>query len=281
MTGDDLDPYLGRALVRRRRRHRGRVGVRRLADHDVRREHRRHGGDPRLLDRGLLRGGRWSRSCSASARSSARSSHATPGGVLGGITVVLYGMIGLLGAKIWIENRVDFANPINLVPLAAGIILGIGGVTMKFTDNFSLGGIALGTIVALVAYHLVRLLAPATCARRWCRGTATTTDRDRRRAHRGRRPSRGRRRAGHPDHGHHVSRRPPRPGGHRRLEPLRACRRPVEGDFPARMRQDRRVKPSPFAYSRADVGRRGARPCSRRSAATARCSPVGRAWCRS
>jgi uracil-xanthine permease len=87
--------------------------------------------------------------------------NATPGGVLGGITVVLYGMIGLLGAKIWIENRVDFANPINLVPLAAGIILGIGGVTMQFTNSYSLGGIALGTIVAIVAYHVVRTLAPA------------------------------------------------------------------------------------------------------------------------
>jgi xanthine/uracil permease len=85
----------------------------------------------------------------------------TPGGVLGGITVVLYGMIGLLGAKIWIENKVDFANPINLVPLSAGIILGIGGVTLEFTDNFSLGGIALGTIVAILAYHIVRVLAPA------------------------------------------------------------------------------------------------------------------------
>ncbi|HEY5483995.1 MAG TPA: solute carrier family 23 protein, partial [Propionibacteriaceae bacterium] len=51
---------------------------------------------------------------------------ATPGGVLGGITVVLYGMIGLLGAKIWKENNVDFGNPINLVPLAAGIVIGIG-----------------------------------------------------------------------------------------------------------------------------------------------------------
>ncbi|HEY7046550.1 MAG TPA: solute carrier family 23 protein [Jatrophihabitantaceae bacterium] len=84
----------------------------------------------------------------------------TPGGVLGGITVVLYGMIGLLGAKIWVENRVDFANPVNLVPLAAGIITGIGGVTLKFTDNFSIGGIALGTIVTLVGYHGVRWLAP-------------------------------------------------------------------------------------------------------------------------
>ncbi len=84
-----------------------------------------------------------------------------PGGVLGGITVVLYGMIGLLGAKIWKENRVDFANPINLVPLAAGIIIGIGNVTLTFTDNFSLTGIALGSIVAVVAWHVARAVAPA------------------------------------------------------------------------------------------------------------------------
>lgn len=86
---------------------------------------------------------------------------ATPGGVLGGITVVLYGMIGLLGAKIWVENRVDFANPVNLVPLAAGLIAGIGGVTLKITNNFSIGGIALGTIFVLVYYHVVHWRAPA------------------------------------------------------------------------------------------------------------------------
>jgi uracil-xanthine permease len=84
-----------------------------------------------------------------------------PGGVLGGITVVLYGMIGLLGAKIWKENRVDFANPINLVPLAAGIIIGIGPVRLEITDNFSLEGIALGSIVAVAGWHLARALAPA------------------------------------------------------------------------------------------------------------------------
>ena len=50
--------------------------------------------------------------------------------MLGGITVVLYGMIGLLGAKIWMENGVDFGNPINLVPVAAGIIIGIGDVKL-------------------------------------------------------------------------------------------------------------------------------------------------------
>src|SRR5262245_857541 len=85
---------------------------------------------------------------------------ATPGGVLGGITVVLYGMIGLLGAKIWKENGVDFGNPINLVPVAAGIIIAIGNTTLVITKDFQLAGIALGTIVTVVTYHLVRVLAP-------------------------------------------------------------------------------------------------------------------------
>jgi xanthine/uracil permease len=85
---------------------------------------------------------------------------ATPGGVLGGITLVLYGMIGLLGAKIWVENRVDFGNPVNLVPLAAGIIAGIGNLAIKFTDTFSITGIAAGTLIVLIGYHLVHILAP-------------------------------------------------------------------------------------------------------------------------
>jgi uracil-xanthine permease len=83
---------------------------------------------------------------------------ATPGGVLGGITLVLYGMIGLLGAKIWIENRVNFASPVNLVPLAAGIIAGIGNLAIKFTSTFSITGIAAGTLIVIIGYHGVRLL---------------------------------------------------------------------------------------------------------------------------
>lgn len=86
---------------------------------------------------------------------------AVPSGVLGGITVVLYGMIGLLGAKIWVDNKVSFGSPLNLVPLAAGLVIGIGDVALKFTDNFSIAGIALGTIVTIVAYHAVKPFAPA------------------------------------------------------------------------------------------------------------------------
>ncbi|MBZ4018110.1 uracil-xanthine permease family protein [Streptomyces purpurogeneiscleroticus] len=86
---------------------------------------------------------------------------AIPGGVLGGITVILYGMIGLLGAQIWVHNKVDLRNPLNLVPVAAGVIIGVGGVSLKISDNFELGGIALGTIVVLSGYHVLRALAPA------------------------------------------------------------------------------------------------------------------------
>jgi len=85
---------------------------------------------------------------------------ATPGGVLGGITVVLYGMIGLLGAKIWKENGVDFGKPVNLVPVSAGIIIGIGNVSLQFSEGFVLSGIALGTIVTVGVYHLANALAP-------------------------------------------------------------------------------------------------------------------------
>lgn len=90
---------------------------------------------------------------------------ATPGGVLGGITVVLYGMIGLLGAKIWKENGVDFGNPVNLVPVAAGIIIGIGNVSLQLSESFTLSGIAFGTLVTVIVYHLAHALAPAELKR--------------------------------------------------------------------------------------------------------------------
>ncbi|MCG3772373.1 MAG: putative pyrimidine permease RutG [Nitrosomonadaceae bacterium] len=85
--------------------------------------------------------------------------NAVPGGVLGGVTTILYGMIGILGAKIWIENKVDFGNPVNLVPISAAIILGVGNVSLKFTNDFSITGIAAGTLVAVIGWHLCNMLS--------------------------------------------------------------------------------------------------------------------------
>jgi hypothetical protein len=48
---------------------------------------------------------------------------------------------------------VDFGDPVNLVPVAAGIILAVGDVKLQITKDFPLQGIAFGTIVVLVGYH--------------------------------------------------------------------------------------------------------------------------------
>jgi NCS2 family nucleobase:cation symporter-2 len=52
-----------------------------------------------------------------------------PVGALGGVSVALFGMIGVLGARIWIEGKVDFANPINLMIAGASLIIGISDIS--------------------------------------------------------------------------------------------------------------------------------------------------------
>ncbi len=86
-----------------------------------------------------------------------------PQGVLGGAGTVLYGMIGLLGAKIWIESRVDFGNPINLMTGAVALIVGIADYTWQVGD-LQFAGIALGTAAALVCFHLMRAVNHVTGA---------------------------------------------------------------------------------------------------------------------
>lgn len=85
---------------------------------------------------------------------------ATPAGVLGGVGVALYGMIGVLGAKIWIENKVDFSNSTNLFIAATVLIIGIADMTWTRGD-YTFGGIINGTLVAVVGYQLLRALNKA------------------------------------------------------------------------------------------------------------------------
>ncbi|MEV0427347.1 solute carrier family 23 protein [Micromonospora sp. NPDC050495] len=81
-----------------------------------------------------------------------------PAGVLGGATTALYGLIAILGARIWIENRVDFHDPVNLMTAAVAVIVGAANYTVTAGD-LSFSGIALGTGAALVIYHGMRLIA--------------------------------------------------------------------------------------------------------------------------
>ncbi|MBL3698851.1 uracil-xanthine permease family protein [Leucobacter luti] len=81
-----------------------------------------------------------------------------PPAVLGGVTVALYGLIGLIGVKIWIDNKVDFSKPINQFSAAVPLIVGIADFTINF-GSVVFNGIALGTIAAIGVYHLMRVLA--------------------------------------------------------------------------------------------------------------------------
>jgi uracil-xanthine permease len=82
---------------------------------------------------------------------------ATPAGVLGGATVVLYGLVGILGVRIWLTNRVDFSLPINQLTAAIPLIIGIADFTWQ-AGELTFTGIALGSIAALLVYHGMRLL---------------------------------------------------------------------------------------------------------------------------
>ena len=91
-----------------------------------------------------------------------------PSGVLGGAGVALYGMIGILGARIWVENRVNFASATNLLTAAVGLILAIADFTLVI-GNLTFGGIALGAFGSIAVYHAMKAIGRA-------RGTDTTVD---------------------------------------------------------------------------------------------------------
>ena len=82
---------------------------------------------------------------------------ATPTGALGGAGVALFGMIGLLGARIWIESKVDFSNPINLIICASALIIGISDVSWTSGD-FTFSGIINATVLAIVGYRLLHAI---------------------------------------------------------------------------------------------------------------------------
>ncbi|MBK4138153.1 uracil-xanthine permease family protein [Corynebacterium macginleyi] len=80
-----------------------------------------------------------------------------PTGVLGGATLVLYGLIGMLGVRIWMENKVNFNNPVNLTAAAVALIAGIGNLTLT-VGGVSLEGIAWGSVGIIIAYPIMRRL---------------------------------------------------------------------------------------------------------------------------
>jgi putative pyrimidine permease RutG len=85
---------------------------------------------------------------------------AIPLAVMGGVSIVVFGLIAVAGAKIWVDNQVDFSNNTNLIVAAVTLILGTGDYTLKF-GGWALGGIGTATFGAILLHALLSRGKPA------------------------------------------------------------------------------------------------------------------------
>jgi len=77
-----------------------------------------------------------------------------PGPVLGGMSVVVFGLIAVAGARIWVVNQVDFSDNRNLIVAAVTLVLGAGNFSIAF-GAFKLDGIGTATFGAIILYALL------------------------------------------------------------------------------------------------------------------------------
>ena len=78
-----------------------------------------------------------------------------PAAVLGGVSIVVFGLIAIAGARIWVDNRVDFSRNRNLVIAAITLVLGAGDFSIAI-GRFTLGGIGTATFGAILLNLLLR-----------------------------------------------------------------------------------------------------------------------------
>jgi uracil-xanthine permease len=79
--------------------------------------------------------------------------------VLGGLSIVVFGLIAATAGRIWVENRVDFSDPRNLITVAVALVLGAGNFKLTL-GGFTLDGIGTATFGAIILYHLLNRLPP-------------------------------------------------------------------------------------------------------------------------
>jgi putative pyrimidine permease RutG len=85
--------------------------------------------------------------------------HTIPLGVLGGLTIVLFGLIAATGGRIWVQNRVDFSKSRNLVTVAFALTVGAGNFFINI-GSFTLSAIGVATFGAIILYQILREREP-------------------------------------------------------------------------------------------------------------------------
>src|SRR5215216_1888577 len=79
--------------------------------------------------------------------------------VLGGLSIVVFGLIAATAGRIWVENRVDFSDPRNLITVAVALVLGAGNFKLTL-GGFTLDGVGTATFGAIILYHLLNQALP-------------------------------------------------------------------------------------------------------------------------
>lgn len=79
-----------------------------------------------------------------------------PGPLIGGLSIVVFGLIIATAGRIWVDNKVDFTDAKNMTVVGAVTVIGAGNMTVNL-GPFALGGIALSVLVVLALYHVLNL----------------------------------------------------------------------------------------------------------------------------
>ena len=80
--------------------------------------------------------------------------HTIPLPVMGGVSIVVFGLITIAGARIWVDNKVNFLDTRNMLVAAITLVLGTGDFTLHFW-GFALGGIGTATFGAILLNALL------------------------------------------------------------------------------------------------------------------------------
>ncbi|REC94134.1 solute carrier family 23 protein [Kushneria indalinina] len=78
-----------------------------------------------------------------------------PEPVLAGTSIVVFGLIAVAGARIWIENNVDLGDNANLIVVAVTLVLGAGNFSLSL-GQFTLDGIGTATFGAVILHAILR-----------------------------------------------------------------------------------------------------------------------------
>ena len=80
--------------------------------------------------------------------------HTIPAPVIGGASIVVFGLIAVAGARIWVQNHVDLSQNGNLIMVAVTLVLGAGDFALTL-GGFTVGGIGTATFGAILLNALL------------------------------------------------------------------------------------------------------------------------------